>query len=192
MLDIIAVEQIEAWLRRARDDGRNFDYVQGFLTGLACAPPEYEDFDAELRRAAVSDEDRRSLADKGLDVEALDEALEELYWDIAGGLADGGYRPHMGRYLRLLKPDTPFRQWCEGFLRTHPIFQGLAEEDEAVKMSFVAPLILAGAYDDLPPDELAEAHEAARARLTADLVSLFAHLHEEEYEEEGEEPEDAS
>lgn len=195
MIDHVYVEQFRAWLARA-GEGRSFDYLHGFLTGIACAPVDFAEIDADIVRLGYSQKERAELEALGLDLDELDEALAELVLDISDDLSKGMYRPFMGRYLGRIKPDSLVADWCAGFLHCWPFYEPLfnatadgegAGEAEAppaegepespvaeAKLRYLSVLILNGYAEDIPPEELDSAREQARERLRVDLCTLYA------------------
>lgn len=183
------VEQVSTWLERLRKDGRRFDFVHGFMTGLACARADGELPDEEILLLALLDDPRHPELPPGIVISDIIGTLGELYDSIVEELHLGGFRPYMGgRYVRRIRPDTPCSEWCGGFLLTalSSVEDGEAEEE---LLTILSPaLILAGAElganDSFPPEERANAEELGRQGLVASVFELYGYLGPEDEEEE--------
>jgi len=185
MFELVDIEQVNAWLRRVGVEGRTFDYLHGFMTGLACAPREYENYPVEILRSALSNEEPAALAEKGLAVDDVDEMLADLYWETVEELDDGSFRPYIGgRYLRRIKADSPCHEWCEGFFSTFALYEEPCREDEELKGLFVIPLLLLEGNVGLSAEELPPTLEAARSGFIENFLRLRSYFAAEDDDEE--------
>jgi len=197
VLDHVAIEQVNAWIARLRGGDRPFDYIHGFLAGLACA----ERVVGELQEillvvpllpdgAPGSAEDWSEHLPPGLAAEEMIDALSNMFDDIEEEFDSGTFRPYMGgRFVRRIKPDTPLGPWCSGFLRTTMIYADRIRDDEELKM-IIIPVLLSASGDDpgkaafdpvgpentLSDEEKAALRTKARDRLISSVIDLYDYL----------------
>lgn len=197
MLDHVAIEQVNAWIARLRGGDRPFDYIHGFLAGLACA----ERVAGELGEVFLvipllpdddpgSTKDWRARLPPGLFAQEIIDTLSGMFDDIEEELDSGTFHPYMGgRFVRRIKPDTPLGPWCMGFLRTTMIYADRFPDDEELKMMIIPVLLSAKgegpaeeAFDPVGPgntltdEEKADLRAKVRDRLIASVIELYGYL----------------
>jgi Uncharacterised protein family (UPF0149). len=181
MMDLADIEQINAWLDRLRTDGRNFDYVHGFMTGLVCAFSDDEELIETIALISVLDDPEHASLPVGIDKDDMLECLDALSDDIDRDIADHAYRPYMGgRYVNRIRHDTPCSQWCRGFAQTSLAYAEEIRDDEGLMMALIPMLVLAEADDtegllgDLDPSERPGAVLRARSELIDSVYTINA------------------
>jgi hypothetical protein len=187
MMEMADVEQIKAWLDRLRSDGRSFDYVHGFVTGLVCAFSAMEESVKDLALIAMLDNPEHAVLPVGIDKEEILACLAALFDDIESELEDRSFRPYIGgRYVNRIRPDTPCAPWCRGFVHASLAFAEEVKGDESLAMLWIPFLILAepedpaGVIGELPPEERPGAVARAREELIGNIYSAFALLTEKQ------------
>jgi hypothetical protein len=183
MLEIAEVEQGIAWLERLRGDHRPFDYVHGFISGLACAAAVVE-IDEVLFLLPFLPDPEHAVLPKGLDKADIADYCSALLEDVNAGLQEGSFRPYMGgRFVGRIKADTPCEQWCLGFIHSSLAFADEARGEEGLSFLMTPALILASKADDpesvleeLQVEDRAAAIEKARAELLASVTGIYDFL----------------
>ncbi|HUW40405.1 MAG TPA: hypothetical protein VMV90_05305 [Rectinemataceae bacterium] len=181
--DMAGIEQIETWLKRFRSDGRRFDFVQGFATGLACALPLLGDIGDDLALLPIVDDPENFKPPAGIDREDLAEAIRALGDSLEDDLDNRDFRPYMGgRYRNRIRPDTPCAEWCRGFIISSLFYGEELRKDEDFSMLLVPVFILASptTSDNLlakaTPQEKVEADALARKELLPSVLRIYRRL----------------
>ena len=183
MMELADIEQINAWLDRLRTDGRDFDYVHGFMTGIVCAFSAQEAEEEDLALLSILDDPDHAVLPDGIDVDDILDCLSALFDDIEGELDDSTFRPYIGgRYVNRIRQDAPCKSWCRGFVHACLAFAEEMKDDESLAMLLMPFLILAdpsdssGVLGELPPEERPGATDLARGELIRSVFSVHALL----------------
>jgi Uncharacterised protein family (UPF0149). len=183
---IVEIEQICAWLDRLRDDGRGFDFIQGYIAGLACASSiKGEPSTTELLLPFLDNrEDYENYElPAGLDLQAVLSAVDTLYTTVKEDIASASFRPYMGgRYINRVRRDTPCSEWCRGFSLACLLASDELTGDEGLTVLLAPSFLLAGdvlaakTLEALTEAERAEADERARKELVANVYLIDAYF----------------
>jgi yecA family protein len=183
MMELASIEQVNAWLDRLRTDGRNFDYVHGFMTGIVCAFSAQEAEETDIGLLSLLDDPDHAVLPDGIDTDEILECLSALFDDIEGELVEGTFRPYMGgRYVNRIRPDSSCESWCRGFVHSCLAFAEEVKDDESLATLLIPVLILAdpedpsGVIGELPPEERPTAAQRARDELIRSVYSIYAML----------------
>jgi hypothetical protein len=183
MMEMAGIEQIQVWLDRLRADGRLFDYVHGFMTGIVCAFSAREAADENLALICILDDPEHATLPQGIDKADILGCLSALFDDIRSELGDSSFRPYMGgRYVNRVRADTPSAPWCRGFVHACLAFADEVRDDEKLATLLIPFLVLAdpdgssGILGELPPEERATAALRARGDLLRSVYSVYASL----------------
>jgi hypothetical protein len=183
MMEMAGIEQIKAWLERLRTDGRDFDYVHGFMTGIVCAFSAQEVDEEDIALLSILDDPDHAVLPDGIDVDDILGSLSDLFDDIEGELDDRTFRPYIGgRYVNRIRPDAPCKSWCRGFVHACLAFAEEVKDDESLAMLLMPFLILAdpsdssGVLGELPPEERPAAADRAGGELMRSVYSVYALL----------------
>ena len=183
MMELASIEQVNAWLDRLRTDGRNFDYVHGFMTGIICAFSAQEAKESGIGILSLLDNPDHAIIPDSIDTGDILECLSALFDDIEDELGDSTFRPYMGgRYVNRIRPDTPCKSWCRGFVHSSLAFAKELKDDESLAMLIVPILILAdpedpaSVIDELPLEERPNAAQRARDELVDSVYAIHGLL----------------
>jgi hypothetical protein len=186
MMEMADIEQIKAWLDRLRTDGRDFDYVHGFMTGIVCAFSAQEVEEEDIALLSILDDPNHAVLPDGIDVDDILGRLSDLFDDIEGELDDRTFRSYIGgRYVNRIQPGAPCKSWCRGFVHSCLAFAEEVKDDESLATLLIPGLILAdpddpkGVISELPPEERPMAAEKARGELIASVYSVYSLLNEQ-------------